>query len=241
MFLKLDRIGNIEGWRMDGKSILALPSAAKPIRGGSFATFPVHGSVPSNISAWSGITIPKHGFLRSGDELSVMQRTERYPGSNEFLFKHVRTANYPWAFDATLGVMGGSSGITYSLLARRSKNCGYDIRMPFSMGLHPYFAVVDSMFLININNKETLLSANYVESTAMTYPLDSWSEVKLISGDRTIKITTAGADELIVWSDNPAAYICIEPVFGRLTSKYLYPDEFHQLLSRIEVKFEKIT
>lgn len=234
MSLELDTIGNIVSWETHfGHVIYPRSREGNKWRGGSHANLPVQGRVPTDNPIWAGVTLDQHGFLRNGSDFF---RGETDTGTGRvFSFAHEARNVYPWSLAAELELRtlanDDTEALTYGLTVTRGRNCVSDRPMPFSIGLHPYFEVQPGGFELLIGDTKVMDKGECEENFPKFFPLEgSWSGVTFITGSLHLSFIIRGADELIVWSDKPKKYVCIEPVFGRRKDATLERGESHQLL-----------
>jgi galactose mutarotase-like enzyme len=140
-----ERGGIITRWQVRGQDLLYLdgdrfadPSLS--VRGGIPILFPICGNLPDNTYTHQGksYTLKQHGFAR--DLLWIVSDRQPPDGITLTLTSNPQTlAVYPFEFELTF---------TYRLqgqelvIEQRYENRSAD-PMPFSTGLHPYFAVAD--------------------------------------------------------------------------------------------------
>ncbi|MDX2216493.1 MAG: hypothetical protein SFY66_24735 [Oculatellaceae cyanobacterium bins.114] len=142
-----ERGGIVTRWQFQGHDIFYLDEArfTNPeltVRGGIPILFPICGNLPDNTYTHKGqvYTLKQHGFAREMPWEVVDQGTEDSASLSLQLTSNEQTrAVYPFDFQVVF---------TYKLhgnsleLHQRFTNHSSD-PMPFSTGLHPYFAVAD--------------------------------------------------------------------------------------------------
>ncbi|GAB4459450.1 MAG: aldose epimerase [Elainellaceae cyanobacterium] len=142
-----ERGGIITRWSVQGRDILYLDEArfADPslsVRGGIPILFPICGNLPNNAYTYNGQTyrLKQHGFARDLPwQVIHTEALERASITLNLSSSDYTRALYPFEF---------SLDFTYILegnrlvLQQQVTNSGNTI-MPFSLGLHPYFAVSD--------------------------------------------------------------------------------------------------
>ncbi|MBD2099384.1 aldose epimerase [Leptolyngbya sp. FACHB-261] len=142
-----ERGGIVTSWQVDGTEILYLDEArfADPslsVRGGIPILFPICGNLPNNTYSLDGqtYTLKQHGFARDlpwtpGEAITqnMAQVTLLLSSSEQTL------AVYPFEFE--LAFTYTLQGPTLTIAQRYTNRSARP--MPFSTGLHPYFAVTD--------------------------------------------------------------------------------------------------
>lgn len=142
-----ERGGIITQWRVQGKEILYLDAErfANPnlsIRGGIPILFPICGNLPNNTYTHNGqsYTLKQHGFARDLPWEVTEQSTDGKARITLTLNSNDQTrAVYPFDFQLsfTYSLQGKNLQIDQSFTNRSNEP------MPFSTGLHPYFATSD--------------------------------------------------------------------------------------------------
>ncbi|MFQ3617328.1 MAG: aldose epimerase [Cyanobacteriota bacterium] len=142
-----ERGGIITRWSVQGRDILYLDEArfADPslsVRGGVPILFPICGNLPNNAYTYNGQTylLKQHGFARDLPwQVTHTEALDRASITINLSSSDYTRSLYPFEF---------SLDFTYILegnrlvLQQQITNSGNTI-MPFSLGLHPYFAVSD--------------------------------------------------------------------------------------------------
>lgn len=142
-----ERGGIITRWQVQGRDLLYLDAErfAHPelsVRGGIPILFPICGNLPSNTYTHNGqtYTLKQHGFARDLPWQVVEQETQAAAAITLILESGDRTrAVYPFDFQLkfTYRLRNNSLELHQTYTNRSSEP------MPFSTGLHPYFAVSD--------------------------------------------------------------------------------------------------
>lgn len=141
-----ERGGIITRWQVQGKDLLYLdgdrfadPSLS--VRGGIPILFPICGNLPNNTYSHQGktYTLKQHGFAR--DLPWTVSDSLTQDGITLTLKSDDQThAVYPFDFELTFTYrLQGNALIIQQRYANRSPE-----PMPFSTGLHPYFAISDA-------------------------------------------------------------------------------------------------
>ena len=184
---------------------------AKSVRGGIPVLFPICGSL-------AGSALPQHGFARDlpwdvdelADGAGVQLSLEDTPQTR---------AVFPHRFSVALQYRPEPQAL--SILARVS-NPG-EAELPFSFGLHPYFAVPDPAAV-----RLSGLPAEAVDQTSgragaagallddLTRGVDVLTgpaaAVRADTGDVAITLETRPPlDLIVIWTDPPRPMVCVEP------------------------------
>ena len=233
MTLELDTIGNVVSWKTHfGDVFQPRKLEGNKLRGGSHANLPVQGKVPTDNPIWADVSLDQHGFLRNGREFF---RGEESSGLMRiFTFAHEAREVYPWSLEAELEFRTHTSeeaeSLTYGLTIKRSRNCPNTRAMPYSMGLHPYFAVQEGGFELFIGDTKVMDKGECETNSPKFFALEGgWPSVTFVTGKLHLSFIIHGADELIVWTDE-LKRVCIEPVSGRRKDTTLEKGQSHQLL-----------
>lgn len=217
-----DRGGLVTGWRCHGpwgeREVLYFDAdrfadPANSVRGGIPVLFPICGGLP-------GSALPQHGFARD----LPWQSADLDDGSGVVLTLHdsARTrAVFPHPF--SLEVEYRLRPQTLAISARVSNPETAGGPLPFSFGLHPYFAVPDlgSARLSGLPDAAVDQAAGVAGPTTdlladlpggvdvLAGPV---TEVRLAAGDVDIVLETEPPLDLaVVWTDPPRPMVCLEP------------------------------
>lgn len=142
-----ERGGMITRWQVQGQEVLYMDAErfanpALSVRGGIPILFPICGNLPDNTYMHQGQTyfLKQHGFARELPWTVTNQITQDAVGITLVLASNDRTrAVYPFEFQLQLTYqLRGQSLEIHQLYTNRSATV-----MPFSVGFHPYFQVVD--------------------------------------------------------------------------------------------------
>jgi galactose mutarotase-like enzyme len=224
-----ERGGIITAWRIRARHLLYLDRDrfADPnlsVRGGIPILFPICGNLPDNTYSEGGkqYTLKQHGFARDLPWEVKETQTDSCASITLVLNSSDRTlAVYPFDFQLTF---------TYQLqgntlkLQQRFTNYSQQ-RMPFSVGLHPYFFVKDKTQL-----QFDIPASQYQDQISKTvYPFKGEFDFNLgeidaafvsISKhftsmrDRDLEIKISYSDAystLVFWTVKGKDYVCLEP------------------------------
>lgn len=216
------RGGLVTGWLCHGpwgaREILYFDAErfadpANSVRGGIPVLFPICGCLP-------GSALPQHGFAR--DLPWQMAHLDDGSGVVLTLRDSERTrAVFPHAF--TLEVEYRLQPQTLAISARVSNPQSAAGPLPFSFGLHPYFAVDDlaSARLSGLPGTAMDQAAGVAGSTAdlladlpggVDVLAGPAADVRLAAGDVDIVLETEPPLDLaVVWTDPPRPMVCLEP------------------------------
>jgi galactose mutarotase-like enzyme len=233
-----ERGGLVTGWRSGGEEWLYFDAErfadpTKSIRGGIPVLFPICGGL-------AGSPLPQHGFARDLpwqlEELAAAAGASAGPGVRLSLVDNDATrAVFPHAFQLELEyrLTPGCLAIT----ARVSNTAPVDgasggavsgAALPFSLGLHPYFAVQDlaAVRLEGLPERcfdhipmAEAATAGQLErlATGVDFLAHPSGAVRLLdgegaSGGRWIAMHPQAPLELaVVWTEPPRPMVCLEP------------------------------
>jgi galactose mutarotase-like enzyme len=260
-----ERGGIITRWQVGGKDILYLDEErfTQPdlsVRGGIPILFPICGNLPDNTYIYEGKSyqLKQHGFAR--DLPWDVTTTSELDGVSITL---TLTSNpqtlkiYP--FDCQLSFTYYLKGDSLEIIQNYSNRS--DRVLPFSTGLHPYFAVEDkSQLEINIPSSEFL-----DQKTGDLHPFNNqfdwnWDEIDVafkqitantaIVSDRSQNLQLEfNFDEnystLVFWTVKGKPYYCLEPwTAGRNAlntgEKLLYLQPQTSLQTRFQIKAKNL-
>jgi len=227
-----ERGGLVTGWVSGGHELLYLDQErfldpAKSVRGGIPVLFPICGNLP-------GSPLPQHGFARDLPwQLELLEAPEGMGGAPEGVRISLRDCAatremYPHAFGLELDyrLLPGELAIT----ARISHPEGSPVAaaLPFSFGLHPYFAVqdlaavqleglpercFDHIPMAEAATAEQLARlASGVDFLAHPKGAVRLVDPQAVGAGRWIALETqAPLDLAVVWSEPPRPMLCLEP------------------------------
>jgi galactose mutarotase-like enzyme len=218
-----DRGGLVTGWRCQGpwgeREILYFDAerfadSSKSVRGGIPVLFPICGGL-------EGSAMPQHGFARDlpwqisglpdgdGVQLSLSDTS-----ATRELFPH--------RFELALEFRPEPQALAITARVSHRGDAG-EAPLPFSLGLHPYFAVpaLESVRLIGLPAQALDQAAGVLANTAdllsslpggVDLLAGPTSAVRLEAGDIAISLETqAPLDLAVVWTDPPRPMVCLEP------------------------------
>ena len=225
-----ERGGLVTGWVSGGEERLYFDAErftdpAKSVRGGIPVLFPICGNLPGNrLDLPQGsYTLAQHGFAR--DLPWQLQPLSDGSGIRLVLESNPQTlAAFPFAFRLSLDYRLEPSAL--EILATVEHTAGSEGAMPFSLGLHPYFAVSSLPAASLEGLPETCLDHHQMAPASTADQLAKLTEgVDLLAnptGDavrladagsgQTITLElTAPLDLAVVWTEPPRPMVCLEP------------------------------
>ena len=220
----------VTSWVCEGRELLyfdeeRFADPAKSVRGGIPVLFPICGNLPGNrLDLPQGsYTLAQHGFAR--DLPWQLQPLSDGSGIRLVLESNPQTlAAFPFAFRLSLDYRLEPSAL--EILATVEHTGGSEGAMPFSLGLHPYFAVSSLPAASLEGLPETCLDHHQMVPASTADQLAKLSEgVDLLAhptGDavrladagsgQTITLElTAPLDLAVVWTEPPRPMVCLEP------------------------------
>jgi galactose mutarotase-like enzyme len=224
-----ERGGLITRWQIQNQDILyfdakRFANPALSVRGGIPILFPICGNLPDNQLLYQGkaYALKQHGFARDLPWQVTEQSVQGGAHLTLVLNSNEETrAQYP--FDFQLAFTYRLQGHTLTL-QQRITNCS-DQPMPFSIGLHPYFAVADkSQLTFDLPVNE------YVDQKTQAWHTYhgafDWSAAELDLAFRPLTGQTATVQQpgyrltltwdqpystLVFWTLADKPYYCLEP------------------------------
>ena len=239
-----ERGGLISGWRCQGRELLYLDEArfadpALSVRGGMPVLFPICGGLPGNrLPLPQGdFTLAQHGFARD-----LAWQLEALPDGRgvamELADDATTRAAYPFGFQLRLEARLVQAGLELSASVGHSgsgldRDAGTDAApsgplMPFSFGLHPYFAVssLESVAVEGLPDEcfDHLTMAPAATATqlqGLAEGIDLLSrpagavQLRDRGNGRLIELQCSHPWDLVVlWSEPPRPMVCLEPWTG---------------------------
>lgn len=231
-----ERGGLVAGWRCGGRELLYLDADrfADPglsVRGGIPVLFPICGNLPGDaLTLPQGrFPMPQHGFARdlpwrltplAGEDVSWGVRLELVDGP-------ATRRCFPFPFSLVLEFVAEPLALSITARLRHGAPPGSP-PLPFSLGLHPYFAVSDPAQVRLEGLPPQLLdqtSGRRVDTAAATARLDQGVDllgaaagpVRLVDPAGGVTITLEPRpplDLVVVWTDPPRPMVCLEPWTG---------------------------
>jgi len=239
-----ERGGLISGWRCQGRELLYLDERrftdpALSVRGGMPVLFPICGGLPDNRLPLPQGTfkLAQHGFARDlpwqltplddgrgvAMELSASPTTRSaYPFDFQLRLEARLVSN---ALELVVSVRHQEPPMAEASTASQSASV---LPMPFSFGLHPYFAVSD-LAQVEVEGLPQECFDHLTMAPAATAPqLERLAEgidllscpsgpVRLldVGNGRRIELQTSHPWDLVVlWSEPPRPMVCLEPWSG---------------------------
>ena len=224
------RGGLLTSWICNGQERLYFDAErftdpSKSVRGGIPVLFPICGNLPGNqLDLPQGrYTLAQHGFAR--DLPWRLQPLSDGSGIRLVLDSNSQTLEaFPFAFRLSLDYRLEPSAL--EILATVEHAAGSEGTMPFSLGLHPYFAV-SSLQAANLKGlPETCLDHHQMAPSSTAAQLAKLSEgvdllvepvgdsVSLVDAGSGHTITLelqAPMDLAVVWSEPSRSMVCLEP------------------------------
>lgn len=220
--------GTISHWKgADGIDILFpetefLFGIEKKLRGGAPVCCPNFGTAP-NDGPYAGVQLPQHGLVRT----SQMIGGRPAPG-NRAMHQSPPTlnedgwisSNYhfmaPWIHEVwvsaktELATKDRVQCMHHSILLRTEAI--HEVRMPYSIGFHPYFATAGGAFSLHHGDRHWTVY-NLDVDTPFFVPLqdDGAFFIDTFNGTTELKLNK-GYNGFFVWTDRFDLYICVEPV-----------------------------
>ena len=200
--------GSVHGWFLDdhaiwGPSIMTKTGNQLKRRKESHWCFPQFGEAPEG-----QYFQPHHGYLRNADLLThsraksfVFFTTEKKEGVG--IITHVE------AFSMKLSV------------TLQAVNRGTE-RVPVLPAFHPYFNVPKRGLTVSIGGETVIKAgsalvplAHKVSNRGTSIQLNGRSVVVLLHGLGQVALNPSeNCTHVMLWSDQPNDYVCVEPVFG---------------------------
>ena len=223
------RGGLISSWKVLDRECLYFDSQrfadpSKSIRGGIPVLFPICGNIPGDaLRLPMGIyPMPQHGFAR--DLAWSLQGLEDCSGV-ELTLRHSEATlcHYPFPFRLSIQYQLEPSSLV--ITADVHQLSSGSAAMPFSLGLHPYFAISD-LKAVSVQGLPSRCSNHLTMEIASTSEqlLCIAEGVDLLAGPASsVTLRDAGAntaielqlqaplDLAVVWSEPPRPMVCLEP------------------------------
>lgn len=198
---------------------------AKSVRGGIPVLFPICGNLPKNrLDLLEGsYTLPQHGFAR--DLPWQLEELRDEAGIRLVLDSNPQTlAAFPFSFRLSLDYKLEPSALEIlATVEHRPESSGV---MPFSLGLHPYFAVSSLQAASLEGLPERCLDHHQMAPASTTEQLAQLPEgVDLLADptDGSVRLVDAGSGQVIsleltapldlavVWTEPTRSMVCLEP------------------------------
>ncbi len=226
-----ERGGIVTSWKVAGKEIFYLDTERfthpdLSVRGGIPILFPICGNLIDNIYSHNGQTynLKQHGFARDLPWQVSHQSTTNGASITVVLTSNDQTrVGYPFDFEVafTYQLQGNTLKISQKYSNKSQE------KMPFSTGLHPYFAAPDkSQLEIKIPSLEYWDQKNLVTETfegKFDFNLEeidaafkdlTGSEATVADRSRKLKLTMSwdkSYSTFVFWTVKGKDFYCIEP------------------------------
>jgi galactose mutarotase-like enzyme len=225
-----ERGGLVTGWRCGGREILSLDSnrfadPALSVRGGIPVLFPICGNLPGDQLSLPGGSYPlrQHGFARDlpwsleplADGTGVAMELGDGPATRP---------HFPFPFRLSLEFRLEPAALAITARIHHGGEPGH-AAMPFSFGLHPYFAVA-GLGAVRIEGLPERCTDHLTMAPAATaeqlvrlgqgvdlFCADS-GPVRLVDPAAGLALTLETAapfDCVVVWTEPPRPMVCLEP------------------------------
>jgi galactose mutarotase-like enzyme len=225
------RGGIITQWQIQGEDILYLDQErfrdpTLSIRGGIPILFPICGNLPDNSYSYNLQTyqLKQHGFARDMPWEVIDHSTDNRASITLSLQSSAETLRvYPFAFNLEFTYILADNTLTI----RQKYTNNYAVKMPFSTGLHPYFAVRDkskleleipaSSYQNQITKEIKSCTGNFdFNETEIDVAFRNPTEAKCAIVDRSAKRKislsyTNVYSTIVFWTIAGKDYVCLEP------------------------------
>lgn len=229
-----ERGGIIVGWQVQGQEIFYLDAErfkdpTLSVRGGIPLLFPICGNLVDDSYTLNGQTykLSQHGFARTLPWEATQQSTEDGASLTVTLKSNEKThEGYP--FDFELNYIYTLKGNTLELRQRHTNLS--QSPMPFSTGIHPYFAVANkSQLSIELPSTEYQVKGDAtIHSFSGQFDFDqdeidfafvnlTGNTATVTDADRQLKLTVhfdSNYSVLVFWAVKGKDFYCLEPWTG---------------------------
>lgn len=226
-----ERGGILISWQVEGQEIFYLDAErfkdpALSVRGGIPILFPICGNLADDSYTLNGKTyqLVQHGFARNLP-WEATQRSTADGASLTVTLKSSDVTREGYPFDFELNYIYTLKGNTLELRQRHTNLS--EVPMPFSSGIHPYFAVANkSQLTIELPSTQYQLKGDAtIHSFGGTFDFDqdeidfsftnlTRQSATVIDSDRKLKLTV-GFDThystLLFWTVKGKDFYCLEP------------------------------
>lgn len=229
-----ERGGIVTSWQIKGQEIFFLDTErfkdpTLSVRGGIPILFPICGNLTDDTYIVNGQSykLVQHGFARVLPWEATQQSTDD-GASLTVTLKSNETTREGYPFDFELNYTYTLKGNTLELRQRHTNLS--DAPMPFSTGIHPYFAVTDkSRLMVELPSSQYQLKGDStVHNFSGTFDFDQeeidFSFINLtgptatvIDSDRQLKLVVGFDDHystLLFWTVKGKNFYCLEPWTG---------------------------
>ena len=231
-----ERGGLVTGWRCDGREILYFDAdrfadPGRSVRGGIPVLFPICGNLPGDVLTLpqGRFPMPQHGFARDLPwRLAPLAVEAGFPGVRLQLGDGPATRRcFPFPFSLVLEFVVEPRALAITARLRHDGPAGSP-PLPFSLGLHPYFAVSDPARARLEGLPPQLLdqaSGRRVETATAMAALEAGVDLLAAATGPVRLVDPAGGvtvtlelrpplDLVVVWTDPPRPMVCLEPWTG---------------------------
>jgi galactose mutarotase-like enzyme len=229
-----ERGGLVTGWRCGGRELLYLDAErfadpAKSVRGGIPVLFPICGNLPGNLLPLPQGSFPlgQHGFARDLP-WSLAPLEARTGVRMELSDTPATRQQFPFPFSLVLEMALEPSALAITARLTHRGEPGSGPPLPFSFGLHPYFAVSDPATVRLEGLPARCLDHHTMEPAATADQLERLGQgvdflcgpsgpVRLVDPAAGLALTLethAPLDLVVVWTEPPRAMVCLEPWTG---------------------------
>lgn len=243
--LRINQFGQLDRWTTDDpNNDILLPRTLRfglPIGGARFFA-PYHGIPNFDDSSWEHLVATQQDHLKHGDSIFQKMSVEEENRRQKYHFKFDGLPNYPWQYQAVISARefskgsNGAHSLSYDLTVTRQPTCSQSKRMPYRSAVQMHFVLKNETFELSVGKKVIVDEKVYELGTMPFYPLPcNYPEnVVLKTGNRTISITTLGADHVMLCAHD-LNHVCIELIYAEKHGKSLAPRESHQLMCGVVV------
>lgn len=243
--LRINQFGHLDRWAVqDPDDDILLPRTLRfgmPIGGARFFA-PYHGIPDFDDPSWEHLVATQQDHLKHGDSIFQKMSVEEGSRRQKYHFKFDGSPNYPWQYRAVISAqefsqgIDGTCGLSYDLTVTRQPTCSHSHNMPYRSAVQMHFALKNENFNLTVGKKVIMDEQVYELGTMPFYPLpgNCPENVVLKTGNRTISITTLGADHVMLCTHD-LTQVCIELIYGEKHGKSLAPRESHQLMCGLVV------
>lgn len=226
-----ERGGMVTRWKIQGQDILYLDEErfANPeqsVRGGIPILFPICGNLPDNHYTFNGkeYTLKQHGFARD-----LPWQVRNNEGKNATSLTLVLQSNaqtravYPFDFELAFTYEIKANSL---IIKQRFQNNSEE-RMPFSVGLHPYFFIVEknglqfdipaSQYQDQNTQEVSSFEGNFdfaKREIDVAFKSLSRQSASFSHAQRRLRVTIEYSElysTLVFWTVQGKDYICLEP------------------------------
>lgn len=229
-----ERGGIVTSWQIQGQEIFYLDTdrfqdPALSVRGGIPLLFPICGNLPENTYSLNGQTyqLQQHGFARNLPWQATAQSIAD-GASLTVTLKSDATTKVGYPFDFELNFIYTLRGNQLELRYRHTNLS--DRPMPFSTGIHPYFAATDKTQLtVNLPSQEYQIKGHPDPQTFAGQFDFAQDEIDFAFGNltgqtatvtdrsRNLKLTVTydnSYSTLVFWAVKGKDFYCLEPWSG---------------------------